>query len=155
MSDFKTVIIRGPDGLPPRFDLAVDGYQLAEDDGLETAILLCLFTDARALPDDVLPDPNDTDRRGWCGDSYADSPGIRFGSRLWLLERERELPAVAQRAQIYAQEAVDWLATTGVVERVVAEAAIIGTGVLGIAVSVYRPNRPARKYQFEHYWSAT
>jgi phage gp46-like protein len=48
-------------------DLALIDNDLASDRGLETAVLLSLFTDRRAQPDDVPPSGDPADRRGWCG----------------------------------------------------------------------------------------
>ena len=44
-------------------DAAVEGHDLALEDGLATAVILSLFLDARARADDTLPDGG-TDRRG-------------------------------------------------------------------------------------------
>ena len=49
-------------------------------DPIDSAIVLSLFCDARALAEDRQPDP-----RGWWGDALAGQPFDRWGSRLWLL----------------------------------------------------------------------
>ena len=65
-------------------DLAVNASgALAEDDGLQTAVVLSLFLDARARPDDGA----EGHRRGWVGVAFT--PEDRVGSRLWLLKREK------------------------------------------------------------------
>lgn len=61
-------------------DIALKNGALDTDDGLRTAILISLFTDARALDDDVLPAPED--RRGWWGDAIPEIEGDIIGSRL-------------------------------------------------------------------------
>ena len=74
------------DGL---FDLSLSGTSLTADAQLHTAILLCLFTDARSRDDDDLPGDFD-DRRGWVGDLYdvrSDQSETALGSRIWLYER--------------------------------------------------------------------
>ena len=65
-------------------DICVVGADLQAEAGLDTAILISLFTDAR-VREDELP-PGHTWRRGWWGDDVEDEPDIT-GSKLWLLRR--------------------------------------------------------------------
>lgn len=134
-------------------DIAIDGADLQSDDGLDTAVILSLFLDRRAAPDDILP-PG-TDPRGWWADTFADVQGDLIGSRLWLLGREKQLASVAQRAQEYAEEALAWLVQDGVSSSVAVVATWIARGTLGLSVSIQRPapQQPFnRKYQYV--WSA-
>lgn len=125
---------------------------LAGDDGLETAVVLSLFTDRRAEPDDALPGRDD-DRRGWWGDAFPDVPGDRIGSRLWLLGREKQTVATLVRAQHYAQEALAWLVADGIARSVDVIASIPRNGVLGLEVAISRPASPPVKYRFDRFWS--
>jgi phage gp46-like protein len=152
VSDFRTLVIPGPEGQLPRMDLAIDGYQLAVDDGLETALIHSLFTDARAQPDDVLPDPQDNDPRGWVGDTYAEVPNDAYGSRLWLLSRERQIPDTLKRVKQYAEEATAWLVQDGVADRVDIEAEFPQMDWLALGVTVYRGADAPRRYQFLKFW---
>jgi phage gp46-like protein len=81
---------------PYRTSVSVDWLLLGDgtlDDtqALASAVIVALGTDRLAEPDDILPDPDSTDRRGWWGDYQADviwnAPPI--GSRLWLLHRSK------------------------------------------------------------------
>ena len=76
-------------------DLCVVGADLLADDGLETAVLLSLFSDRRAREEEI--PPGQTWRRGWWGDLLADDQD-QIGSKLWLLEREKQSPTVLVRA---------------------------------------------------------
>ncbi|PTS90234.1 hypothetical protein DBR17_01690 [Sphingomonas sp. HMWF008] len=140
-------------------DIAVQDGGLAMDDGLRTAIVLSLFTDARARPDDVLPQAG-VDPRGWWGDFGNADPNDRIGSRLWLLDREKLTEATALRARDYCREALAWLVTDGVVRAVEIETAIarpsaaLLTGGLTIAVTLSRPDGPARQ-RYDFVWAAT
>lgn len=131
---------------------------LQDDPGLFTAVVISLFTDARAHDDDVLPDsyagqPEDAkDRRGWWGDGLtadADTSGP-IGSRLWLLWREKDLPSVVVRAQQYAQEALAWLTAQGYVVSVQAAASRVEERHIGIDVSVSPAGQdvPGRNWHF-------
>ncbi|HFV5416512.1 TPA: phage GP46 family protein, partial [Escherichia coli] len=53
-----------------RGDITVTHNGLSRDEGLVTQVLICLFTDARADDDDVIPDGSG-DPRGWPGDTYS------------------------------------------------------------------------------------
>lgn len=135
-------------------DLALAGFDLERDDGLQTAVLVSLFSDRRAEIDDVLPGAAD-DRRGWWGDEFLDTPGDRIGSRLWLLGREKQLASVVERAREYAVEALQWLVEDGVAARVDVAAEIVRAGMLGLHVRILRPDRSRVEYRFDHVWGAS
>jgi len=58
---------------------------------LATAVMVALGTDALAATDDLLPEPDSTDRAGWWGDLDAELiwDGWPIGSKLWLLRRAK------------------------------------------------------------------
>jgi phage gp46-like protein len=103
----------------PKYSVTVDWNLLSDgtlDDtqSLATAVIVALGTDALALPGDVLPDLDDTDRRGWWGDFDAEEiwDGWPIGSRLWLLQRAKITGSGAQqgpttvRVENYIREAI-------------------------------------------------
>jgi phage gp46-like protein len=81
---------------------------------IETAVMVSLFTDARARPDDRMV-PGDTDRRGWWGNMLDDQP---IGSRLWLLRRAKHLPETLKLARDYIAEALAWLKDEGLAVKI-------------------------------------
>ena len=96
-------------------DLVLEAGDLKAEPGLQTAVLVSLFSDAR-LPDDE-PDPPygpATDPRGW----WPDTPLDRHGSLLWLLERAKTTPATEVDAIRYCEEALAWGIEDGVWESV-------------------------------------
>lgn len=109
MSDTKTVWST-PNGYG---DWQMNGAQLATGDDLATAILISLFTDRIAEPDDVIPDGSN-DPRGWWGDAGEATP---IGSRLWLLSRAKQTQETLQRAYDYIVEALQWMIDDGVVAK--------------------------------------
>jgi len=149
MSDIKTVFI----GFDKGADYVQDALGLSEDDGLESAVIISLFTDRRADTDDDIPDGT-LEKRGWWGDDFNDDAADRIGSRLWLLSREKQLPEVLNRARQYAEEALRWLIDDGVAESVEVAASIPRAGMLGLQVSIQRPRQPVTQYRFERFWSA-
>lgn len=151
MSDIRTIFV----GISKGADYALDALGLVADDGLQTAVILSLFTDRRANDDDVLPgDP--ADKRGWWADAYPMLPGDKIGSRLWLLNREKQLASALSRAQEYAQEALQWMLDDGVASSVVCSAQIVRMGLLGLTIAITPPgaNTP-QYYRFESLWSNT
>lgn len=149
MSDIKTAFI----GFDQGSDYVMSSLGLVEDDGLETSVILSLFTDRRANADDVIPDASN-DRRGWWADQFADINNDQFGSRLWLLSREKQLSAVMTRAKQYADEALQWLVDDGVAESVEVVASNPRMGILGLAVAITRPGQAVKQYRFETFWSS-
>jgi phage gp46-like protein len=135
-------------------DLAIEANDLARDDGLETAVMLSLILDRRAEDGDTLA-PGETDRRGWWADAVPPVEGDRTGSRLWLLAREKESPAVLPRVEEYVREALAWLVQDRVAERIEVTASIPQKGTLVYEVAIYRPGRadPVR-YRFDAVWAA-
>lgn len=133
------------------FDLSMDGTQFSIDQGLETSVIISLFTDRRADADEVLPDGSG-DLRGWFGDSMAEVVGDRIGSLLWLLWREKQTQKVLVRARDYARDALKWLVEDGLAKRADVEASYPRAGVLALAVEIERPDGSVSRYRYERFW---
>lgn len=133
------------------FDLALDGPDLTTDTGLRTAVIVSLFADARARDDDSIPDGSD-DRRGWWADAFADISGDAFGSRMWLLGREKQIDATLVRAQEYAEDALQWLVADGVARSVSVTAYVVRPGVLGLEIAIARANDAVARFRFDEFW---
>lgn len=149
-------------------DLLLANGQLATDAGMRTAILISLFTDARAADDETLPEAGG-DRRGWWGDAYARDArpdagtardANRIGSLLWLLSRSKITAPVLAQAQQACADALAWLVRDGIASavRVVVEAqARPGQrtpDLLAIAVEIDRPGGPNRQ-RHDFTWEAS
>lgn len=134
-------------------DIALDGAIIRMDGGLRTAVIISLFTDARAAPDDVLPVAGG-DRRGWWGDAYPTVEGDMIGSKLWLLSRSKQTTAVVDDCQRYAAEALKWLVDAGVASKVDVVASVPRMGWLSLAVSIFRGEGPTRDH-FDFVWENT
>ncbi|MBK3797866.1 phage tail protein [Azospirillum brasilense] len=135
--------------------VVIDGVALSLDlttgDPLVRAVLMSLFTWARAQPGDVLP----ADRRmGWWGDTFPTVAGDRIGSRLWLLSREKLLPETLRRAREYAEEALAWLVTDGVAQRVEVTADRRGADGLTLTCRIWRRDGTPVDLRFDDAWEA-
>ena len=152
MADIRTVFIDMEHGA----DYAMDALLLEQDDGLDTAVIISLFTDRRATRDDVLPDAG-SDRRGTWMDAYADVTGDKMGSRLWLLERAKLTQETVVRVREYIQEALDWMVRDGVAKRVDVDTFITRhhpLGIIGAAIDIVKPDGQTTRFKFETLWSA-
>lgn len=134
-------------------DFSLTANDLATDDGLETAVLLSLFTDRRADPGDVLPD-SEKDRRGWWGDVFPNVPGDRIGSRLWLLDRAKTTPDTPILVVAHVKEALQWLIEDKVCDRIDVESEIVRSGFVGYKVTIYRPTRDPATFRYNFTWDS-
>lgn len=132
-------------------DLSMIDSDLASDRGLETAIILSLFTDRRAEPDDVPPSGDPNDRRGWWADQFAAVLGDKFGSRLWLLDRSTRNNETVLRAKEYSLEALNWMLEDRVVDGTDVTIETTDNGIT-IEVEVRRPGKDPVSFKFSHVW---
>ncbi|WP_269501113.1 phage GP46 family protein [Burkholderia sp. IMCC1007] len=109
---------------------------LVTGNDLPSAVLISLFTDRAANPDDAIPDGSG-DPRGWWGDIGEDKP---IGSRLWLLDRSKQTQEVLSDARDYIFEALQWLVDDGVVASIDAQTQWVRDTFLGAQIVLYQPN---------------
>ena len=142
MSDIST-IWNGTHG-----DWQMVGADLGSGGDLATAVLISLFTDRVALPDDVIPDGSN-DPRGWWGDD----PTVPVGSRLWLIFRSKLTQDTAANAQNYAEEALQWMADDGVVagSDVYVESQVPST--LAMRVTLFKNDGTKQTITFAWVWN--
>lgn len=126
------------------FDIAVDGTDLAAEDTLASAVLVSLLCDRLAAAYEVNAGE---DQRGWWADAFADNQHLT-GSRLWLLEREKQLPGVVLRCQQYCEEALQWMLDDGLASAITVTAFIPRTGWLAALIK-FQVNGQARSFRFE------
>jgi len=120
--------------------------ELTTGNDLQTAILDSLFTDRLARADD---DYEDSDRRGWWGDSGEES---QLGSRLWLLRRKKLTPDVAKKAEEYSSEARNWVKVDGVVSEVIPVARIVLPDRLNLIIRYQAPEKDWQEFRFYWIW---
>lgn len=139
-------------------DMVLSGAVLDTDGGLETAVIVSLFTDRRARPDDVPPGAAD-DRRGWWADALPPSvdgqplKDDRIGSRLWLLSREKVTAETVRRARDYCLEALAWLKEVGLARAVEVETEAQGSRLAAL-ITITRPDGQTETVRFDSLWEA-
>jgi phage gp46-like protein len=123
-------------------DFEIFENDLATDEGLETAVMQSLFTDRR---------DDESGKGGWWADTFPVVDGDRWGSRLWLLNRVKKIQSTLDLAAEYAKEALAWLVTDGVAEKVDSSAIFEGDGYV-LFISITRPTGVSAQFRFAKLW---
>jgi len=143
-------------------DAQLAGADLLAEDGLETAVILSLFCDARLPSGQAVPDGSN-DRRGWWADQFADIDGDVTGSLLWTLRREKRVPETLERARQYAQNALAWIIEDGIASRIQVRTSFVSAHelsdtarylneyVLVIEIDIDRPSG-LTSFRWEYNW---
>jgi len=121
--------------------LSIANGTLALDDSPRSAVIVSLYTDRRANPDDELPDNSGYMGGNWNDDYPHDgsspSPQIRpKGSRLWLLRRAKQTNETRLRAIEYAKEALQWMIESGRATEIIIDAEWQRRGFLVMHISI-------------------
>ncbi len=132
-----------------------------ETQALATAIMVALNTDRRALPDDVLPNPGDTDRRGWWADTDAATiwKGWPIGCRLWLMSRDKITDAGAkqgatiERAKRYIREALDPFVSAKIASSYTTDLRRDGRDRITGTITIFRGPKPSIALQYQSLWT--
>ena len=122
---------------------AADG-SLLEDDGLETAIAVSLYTDARASDDDGL-DAN-ADRRGYLFDVFEEDPTVVTGSTLWVMDGRTMTEGNLRSVEARANKALAWLVDERVATSVKCTATRIREDTARLVVAVTRTTDTTSPY---------
>lgn len=93
------------------YEVQVENGNIESVDGLESTIVVSLFTDARA-PADIVPDA--IRRRGWVGNILNENLE-EIGSLLWLLDQSRLTTLDINEARIHALNCLQPLINRGIV----------------------------------------
>lgn len=124
-------------------DIVQDGGDLAQDYGLETAVLISLFSDARST--DKLPSPLSS-ASGYWGSAVI---GFEFGSDRWLLNRSKLTADVAKRSEQIDRKALQWMIDDKIISSVTVTATITGNRQLDTKIIISRPT--GSKVVFSYY----
>jgi phage gp46-like protein len=134
---------------------------LSEEEELATAVRVAVGTDALAADEEVLPDPDDPDRRGWWGDLDAEEiwGGWPIGCRHWLLRRAKITDsgswegATVVRAKNYVREALQPFIDRRVCTRIDVDAVRNGKERIDVHVVMYRGPRVAIDLRWQYLWA--
>jgi len=140
--------------------LLLDDGTLDETQALATAVIVALGTDRLASPNDILPDPDSTDRAGWWGDMDAEElfNGWPIGTKLWLLKRAKivgpEDPegATVIRVEQYIREAIKPFIDMRIASSFDVEAWRVGKERIDALVVIYRGPKAPVELRFQVLW---
>jgi phage gp46-like protein len=139
--------------------LKSDG-QLDETEQLANIVKVALMTDRRSDPEEILPDPDSTDRRGWWGDYQANEiwNGWDIGCKNWLLTRAKITDIDAfegdtlQRAEQYTREALTPLISMRAASYIDVEVQRAELQRIHVTATVYRGPLPEIELRFQVLW---
>jgi phage gp46-like protein len=140
------------DELTQEFDFSYNNGDLVREEGLETAVLISLFTDRRANEDDELI--NQGQYRGWWGDLLSEDDQI--GSRLWLI-RQKATQQNVNLAKEYIIEALQWMIDDRVVAKIDVETEAQGPAEnkrLAARIRIYYNDGNVEAIEFKNLWEA-
>lgn len=140
-------LIRKSDGL---YDLTVSNSVLDTVDGLETAIIISLLTDARA-PSSSVQTPSR--RRGWVGNIVNADSGRQLGSRLWTFYQSRLTDAVLNDIVVAAQESLNWMVEDGLAKSVAAS--VLRNDVRSVTVNIAITTIEGKEQRYAVLWRQT
>lgn len=134
-----------------KFDLGIFKNDFKTDDGLETAVIISLFTDARCSLEELPAE--EKSKRGWWGDAIPEVDGEITGSKLWLLRREKQTDETRKRAKDTCEEALAWMIEDKLAEQIIVETEWVEAGFLGIKITIQRP-KGQLVFKYKINWNA-
>ena len=121
----------------------IENGDFVADDGLETAVIISLFTDARVSVEQ-LP-PGEVNQKGWWGDKVSDVDQDKIGSRLWTLSRAKRTTQTLRQYEDYSKEALEWMKEDGVAATINAAAYYdVVTKFLMMNLEIVRPKETTK-----------
>lgn len=123
----------------------VEGTLLSEE-GLQTAVLISLFTD-QYVPTDELPEGVE-DPRGWWADAIAEETDDKIGSKLWLLDRGKINSANRSKMKEYTEDALQWLIDDGIASEIAVSTFIVQNQRIDLEISITRPTGENIPFKF-------
>ncbi len=133
---------------------------LDEREELATAVRMALGTDSLSDTNEILPDLDSTDRRGWWGDLDAEAiwDGWPIGCKNWLLMRAKIMEAPSsegstlQRARQYTAQALQPLIDKKICTRIDVTAERTELGRIEVNVIIFRGPKAEIDLRYQLLW---
>jgi phage gp46-like protein len=159
MSDIRVINVTNLAGIWADWLLNPDG-SLDETQELVNIVKVALLTWSLADDDDLLPDPDSTDRCGWWGDLDAETiwDGWPIGAKIWLLSRSKITPAEAQQgstlmlAEQYCRVALQPMIDKNLCSHIDVEVTKGSIERINVAIKVYRGPQLQIDLRFQNLW---
>lgn len=124
----------------------VDGDYL-QDDGLETAVLISLFTD-RYVESEDLP-PNIFVNQGWWADRIDENETDRTGSRIWVFNRTGKINNETRNGLVDAcKEALQWMIDLGIASRIEVTGTLVVGERIDLDIQIFKPEGDDIPFEF-------
>ena len=133
------------------YDISILNGDLKECDDLDSAVIISLFTWARASAGEV--DEN-APRFGWFGDKIDADNTDSTGSKLYLLKRKKITNQTIMDSREYIEQALQWMIEDGVATEIKVEVERNASDVnrADALVQIVRGDR-SRTMEFNDLWS--
>jgi phage gp46-like protein len=142
-------IAQNADGI---YDISFDeNGDFVLDRSYETGIRMSLFLDSRADESEVKQDEL---RRGWFGNFELYNVLHEIGSKLWLLEQERNTVKVRNYARGYVTDSLQWLIDEKHAKKIEVETSSTNLYELVLTVTITYPADISQSFRF-NLWSNT
>lgn len=159
MSDPRIVSVADLRGTVADWRLLSNGF-LDETQELANYVKVALMSDRLSDPDEVRPDPDSDDRRGWWGDLDARAiwKGWPIGCRNWLLTRAKITDvqswegATVVRAENYTRDALQAMVDLNMCSFIDVRATRVDVDRIDVSVIIYRGNVPEIELLFQDLW---
>ena len=127
-----------------RFDISIDeDGDILTNDFFDTAIIVSLFSDKRALASQVL---ESSLRRGWIGNEFT--PGFEMGSRLWIFSQARLTRDTINAMISIANDALKWMVDDNLAIGIKSDVTLV-SGKVVLQIEITRPDSKVEKRLFE------
>ncbi len=127
-------------------DLVIENGDLKADDGLETAVMISLFSD-RFTSNEDLPE-GIINPRGWWADNLAEPEGDLIGSRFWNLALAKVTQQTLNDFEQFASEALNWMIRDGIALTVTPSALRNGLERIDIGIRITKPADEDTTFKF-------
>lgn len=125
------------------FDLVPEGTDFKSTNGLETAILLSLFTNARASQGEV---PESSRRQGWSGNILTQNENYELGGELWTLDQARLDQVTENRVKNFARNSLAWLINDRIAETINVELERRNNRAVFVVIELFRAKNLIARY---------
>ena len=129
------------------YDLKLVGNDFVKDGGMETSIIIALFTN-RGLALDQLRTLGLEYNDGWWGDALLPQANDKTGSRLWSLNRYKVTNETLRLTEDYVKESLNFLIEDNVASQLVVNATVDGQSKVNVQIEVIRPDLEILKFGF-------
>lgn len=142
-------IVQVSTGINVEYDIEFINGEFTIEEGLETAVLMSIYTDRRADNDEELDDIND--QRGWWGDQFEDD---EIGSKRWLLYRQKITSNTLALLRQYDRDALKWMIDDNVVKDIKVTVERYDRITVAEEIQLYYANDESVAFKFKTTWEA-